>query len=357
MTFVALADVARAYYAAQASLAEGAQVTARGLWSELDPADLSGSWLSSRIGLRLFVALSAAQLTAAGMAAAYVAAALFQQGARSAPLGMVEPRSLAGVASDGRDLESLLYQPLIGTLTAIRDGATPLRALEMGGSALATIADTQTSDAGRAAVSVAMTAEPLVTGWVRILVPPSCGRCAVLAGRFYRWSDGFTRHERCDCVHAPAVEDTDDDLRTDPEAYFRSLSESDQDKYFTKAGAQAIRDGADIGQVVNARRGARGLSQPGRLTDAEQKMLKGGRNRGRLERVDVYGRKVAVTSEGVTVRGVAGKRLAAAGTTRDRGARYRRAKTPRLMPEAIADIAGDDREERIRLLRRFGYII
>jgi len=159
-------------------------------------------------------------------------------------------------------------------------------------------------------------------------------------------------------VHVPAVEDTADDLRTDPDAYFRSLTREDQDKYFTTAGAQAIRDGADIGQVVNARRGARGLSQPGRLTDAEQRTLRGGRDRGRLERVDVFGRQVLTTTEGTTVRAVAGKRLAeSGGTAKAKGQRYRRAKTPRLMPDAILEIAGDDREERVRLLKRFGYIL
>lgn len=189
-------DVARAYYATQAALADRIQAVARALWSELDPGNLSGSWSTNRIGLRLFVALSTAQLTAAGMAASYVAAALAQQGARSAPLGALVPRSLAGVASDGRDLESLLYQPVITALTAIRDGARTDRALGIGESALTTIAGTQVSDAGRVATGVEMTAEPAVTGWVRMLVPPSCGRCAILSGRSYRWSAGFPRHPR-----------------------------------------------------------------------------------------------------------------------------------------------------------------
>lgn len=193
---MALVDVARAHYAAQASLAERTERAARALWSELDPVDLSGSWLSSRIGLRLFVALSVAQVTAAGTAAAYVAAALMQQGARSDPSGVLEPRSLAGVASDGRDLETLLHEPLIRTKVAIRDGATIDRALDIGESSLGTIVSTQVADSGRAAESVAMVAQPAATGWVRMLVPPSCDRCAVLAGRGYRWSAGFPRHPR-----------------------------------------------------------------------------------------------------------------------------------------------------------------
>ncbi|MBQ1064485.1 hypothetical protein [Micromonospora sp. C41] len=127
---------------------------------------------------------------------------------------------------------------------------------------------------------------------------------------------------------------------------------------FTKAGAEAIRLGADIGQVVNARRGARGLTPAGaRITADEARMLRGGRDRGRLEAVDVYGRQLYITSEGVTTRGVAGVRLGAKQTGQKvEGQRYRSAKVPRLMPESVIAIAGNDRTEARRLLRRFGYL-
>lgn len=353
-----LVDIARGYYAAQAGLADRSRETAATMWAELDPTDLSGSWTARRLGERLFVMLAQSQLLAAQVAARYVARALGAQGARSAPRARLVPRTLAGIASDGRDLESLLAEPLIRVKTAIRDGATPDAALAVGGSSLSMMAGTQVADAGRVATTVAMAVEPAVTGWVRMLVPPSCGRCAVLAGRRYRWSDGFERHPLCDCVHVPAAEDGADDLRTDPQAYFGSLSAADQERYFTKAGAEAIRLGSDIAQVVNARRGAAGLSRPGRLTVAEQRLLRGGRDRGSLQRVDVYGRPLAVTSEGVTVRGVAGKRLARTGGAEKRpGQRYSTAKTPRLMPEAVLELAHGDRDEAIRLLSRFGYVV
>ena len=37
----------------------------------------------------------------------------------------------------------------------------------------------------------------------RVLVPPSCKRCVVLAGRIYRDLEGFKRHPKCDCQHWP----------------------------------------------------------------------------------------------------------------------------------------------------------
>jgi hypothetical protein len=175
-----------------------------------------------------------------------------------------------------------------------------------------------------------------------------------------------------------SVEDAAGDLRTDPMAYFRSLPTAadldaqhpnltvrmrreagllSQEDAFTVAGAQAIRDGADIGQVVNARRGAWGLSAPGRLTEAEQKILKGGKAKAYLQRVDVFGRQIYITTEGTTRRGALGKKLGAWSddAVKDSGSDYRRAKTPRLMPEGIYEIA-EDREDAIRLLRRFGFI-
>jgi hypothetical protein len=103
-------------------------------------------------------------------------------------------------------------------------------------------ADGARDDAGRA----------VETGWVRMLTPPSCSRCAILAGRFYRWSDGFERHPNCDCTHIPATRDIAPSIVVDPVAYFESLTPAEQDYYFGKAVAQSIRDGANMEQVVNA---------------------------------------------------------------------------------------------------------
>jgi hypothetical protein len=127
---------------------------------------------------------------------------------------------------------------------------------------------------------------------------------------------------------------------------------------FTKAGAEAIRLGADIGQVVNARRGAFGLSTAGaRVTAAEARMLRGGRDVGRLETRNVFGRDLYVTTEATTTRGAAGVRLGAReDRVKTKGARYTSARAPRLMPESILKIAGNDRDEALRLLKRFGYI-
>lgn len=305
----ALETVARAHYQSQALLSTRAADALLILWALLDPASLVASWNALSLAERMFVTLATFQVAAANSAPPYVAAALASQGARSTPRGVLVAQSVAGVGSDGRALESLMVQPLIATLTAIRDGIDVDDALQLGASSLATIAETQVADAGRAAEQVVMTTEPEVTGYVRMLVPPACGRCAVLAGRFYRWSAGFARHPRCDCRHIPAVEDQADDLRTDPDAYFRSLSPTAQDRYFGVAAAQALRDGADMSRVVNATGRASGVyTADGRTFTTD-----------------------ATTRRGVGRRG-------------------------RLTPDAIYKQAGTDRDEAIRLLALHGYI-
>lgn len=284
--------------------------------------------------------LTTFQRAAAQDAADSVPLMLQEQGIDPQPEGETNISGLVGVASDGRPLDTL-----VGTAST--------------DFAFDQIVATQLADVARMAAGITGMSSRGSVGYVRMLNPPSCSRCAVLAGKWYRWNEGFQRHPLCDCRHVPAGDEhlaRAEGLIDDPDEYFHSLSKADQDAMFTKAGAQAIRDGADINQVVNARRAAQGRNLAGgRLTLAEQKVLKGGRQRGRLERVDVHGQQVFITREGITTRGLAGERLGR--FAKEKGQRYRTSKTPRLMPESIYEVAGDDREEALRLLRRFGYII
>jgi hypothetical protein len=182
--------------------------------------------------------------------------------------------------------------------------------LGVGEAALSAITQTQVADAGRAADLVA-TATRRPFGFVRMVSAPCCPRCAILAGRWYRYNAGFNRHPHCDCIGIPAAEDRAEDLRTDPQALFTG----GQIRGLSKADTEAVRLGADLGQVVNAHRG---------MTVA-----------------GVGGRTVKTTTEGTTRRGAAGQRLGAGQI--------------RLMPEQILKDAAS-RDEAIRLLRRHGYI-
>ena len=121
------------------------------------------------------------------------------------------------------------------------------------------LVESEVQDAGRAAQQVAVTARPDV-GWVRHLTLPSCSRCAVLAGRVYRYSQGFQRHPGCDCVMIP-VTVASPDFTYDMD----DLVESGQVTGLSKADRRALRDGADFGQVVNVRTRKAGLRESGRV--------------------------------------------------------------------------------------------
>jgi hypothetical protein len=250
---VSVLEVAAAHARERAILADQIRAEFAGAWAAVDPARISESW-SARIAPLLGL-LTGGQRLAAGRADAYLAEALDEQGLDPFTDGILEASALAGVASDGRDLATLLAQPGITAKVAIAQGATVDRAMAAGGALAELIGHTQVADAGRVADQVALTARPQATGYVRMIVGKTCSRCLILAGRWYAYNTGFRRHPKCDCVHIPGRENTAGDLRTDPDKAFRAMDRAEQDRVFGKAGAEAIREGADMAAVVNARRG------------------------------------------------------------------------------------------------------
>lgn len=254
-------DAAVANYRQSQRLQAAAQLRARRLWRLLDPRFLSESWSELLAASSLEAEVSRLQVAAATAGAGFGARTLAAQGVYDAPERFVDVSAFGGFAGDGRSLGGLLYTAVPHTKRLIGGGMDVSSAMRHGGKFLGMAVKTAVADAGRQAAGVDTFARPN-TGYVRMLNPPSCSRCAVLAGKFYKHNAGFLRHPRCDCTHIPTMENTGEDLRTDPYAYFESLSADGQDKAFTKAGAQAIRDGSDLFQVVNSRRGmsANGLT-------------------------------------------------------------------------------------------------
>lgn len=285
--------------------------------SELEPAMRRGrrspeAWRDAvqAIGNRLL----ALQVAGAGYADAYLNDVLDAQGADPAALARVNPGAFADLTDGGGSwLQALVFAPNSVRLPGV-DWWTRFQFVA------ASIVTTALNDTARGAVQAGMQARPAVTGYIRMLRGTSCARCAILAGRRYKSAVAFQRHKRCDCIHIPAAENADDDWATDPDAYFRSLTTDQQDRLFTKAGAEAIRLGADMNQVVNARAG---------ITVAQ-----------------AFGQTVQTTTVGTTRRGLAGQRL--------------QGRTPRLLPDEIflqADRLGWDRAELLRQLQRFAYIV
>ena len=232
----------------------------RRAWAKVVPGALSRTW-EFLLARDVVPVLAGVQLQAATAGADYGVWALAQQGEYVAPDAFVDPRGFAGVAADGRSLSGMLYAPAIAVKSAIKSGASVRQAMATGQSSLDRLVRTAVSDAGRQAASVDIATRPQV-GYVRMLNPPSCGACVVLAGKFYRWNAGFLRHPKCDCIHAPAKGSAalkSEGLVDDPYEYFNGLSEKDQNGIFGKGKAQAIRDGGDIFRVQNSWRGRDGL--------------------------------------------------------------------------------------------------
>lgn len=335
------------YYSAQREVMISVLGAVRRLWGTRPPRDFD-AWFEKNLD-RLMAVVVTGQRAAVADANEYVANVLDELGTPAAPEAEVVTDPLIGVASDGRGLDSLMYGAVITAKSSVASGLPVEVAWDDGLTALMLRAQTQIADASRSAVGLGIASRRDV-GYVRMLNPPSCPRCAVLAGKFYAFNRGFLRHPGCDCRHIPSRESRAGDLTTDPQAYFDSLTAEQQDKLFTKAGAEAIRDGADITQVVNARRG---------MSTAQQNVA-GWIPKGRLSRTEVYGQQIATTTEGVTRRGAAYRAMSQAGYARRQtdvrnGRRYFRARAPRLMPEGIYEIA-EDREDALRLLRLYGYL-
>lgn len=252
-------EVAARHARERARLAARLRSEARRAWRAVDPASIAATWRTQLP--QLVAALIVAQRAAASTADGYL-------DAQDLPgTVQVNPSAFSGVASDGRDLQALLALPAIVTLTALAQGYPLERAMAAGGALAELAAHTQVADAGRTADQVGLVARG-GQGYTRMAVGATCSRCLVLAGRWYRWNAGFNRHPKCDCVAIPVAENASGDLTTDPKAAFRALDAAEQDQAFTKAGAQAIRDGADPAKVVNARRGMQ-TAADGRLYTTE----------------------------------------------------------------------------------------
>ncbi len=359
------------YYRRQQRILALLVLAVRQTWRRMTPdSRWSEQYDEDGIGAQLTMLVGAAQVAAARDADEYIAAVVDELDiVPGAVAGVLAPAMFAGVAGDGRPADTLLGLSVkvagqkFNTLRTVSTAAEPLErpdwvsevvweslerertaqleadiarnldtaaetALAEAGRWIEQAAATMVIDAARAAEAAATAAHPEVTGYTRMLNPPSCSRCVVLAGQFYRWNEGFERHPLCDCRHIPSSESLAGDLSVDPSAYFDFLSREEQDKTFTKAGAEAIRLGADIGQVVNARRG--------------------------MERAQVFGRDVVLTREGVTKYGLYGR--SRGDFEKRRGRRYEGSRHVRLMPESLLQVA-EDRDDAIRLLKLHGYIL
>lgn len=214
---------------------------------------------------RLVAVVAGFQATAAVRGARYVPEALVEQGIDADRFATPDARTLAGWTSYGLPLLPLLERARLPEVDAYRFDR---------------LIASQVQDAGRNGEALAMAVTPAVTTYDRMLNPPSCSRCIILAGKTYRGNAGFDRHPLCDCVHVPTDDDNAEEFIFDGPGYFDSLPTADelreqypdltvaqrrqqgiysQEDIFTKHGAELIRAAPPskrqyvMGRVVNTR--------------------------------------------------------------------------------------------------------
>lgn len=282
------------------------------LWQSI-PDDMSILEGWDRVREPMVAVMAQSQVESALMASAYLQAQGMAQGVNVAvanPSAFVTPTDVSSYW--------LSYGAAHTVRAANTGGIAEVYARRAGSHILARTIGSMVTDAGREAEYAGMVATPEMVGYYRKLSGTACDRCAILAGAYYRWSDGFLRHPRCQCRHVPAAEQDDslafdalEALRNNKIGTYRTLP--DGSKVFEPSLSEADRkaileDGADMGRVINAKR--RGL----RVSD-------------------IYGDRVRHTVVGP-----------------------RPGMNLRLRPSEIYRQAGMDRDLARRLLQRHGYV-
>lgn len=234
-----LPQAASEFYRAQQRLIVATLALTRREWAQMG-AEFDASW--AQVGPRLTILTASAQLGAARNGVRSVPATLDELGQSVDAEASVNVRNFAGVAADGRALDTLLYGAVIQAKTVEAQSAA--ERLTAGGRWLDMAVHTAVADAGRQAAQVDEFTRPRV-GHVRAVNPPCCQRCAVLAGKWAKSDVAFQRHPRCDCFNIPT---------TDPRSITATLIGPEDVKDLTIAQRTAISDGADFNRVVNSHR-------------------------------------------------------------------------------------------------------
>lgn len=246
-----LPQAATEFYRLQQAVTLTTRNEVRRLWRRMGD-DFDTSW--RRVGPEVLAVIAEAQAQMAMRSKGYTTAVLNELDIPDQPEGSLRTDSLVGIASDGRHLDSLAAQSVVTAKVAITEGASTRQALTEGGEWLELMAQLQVADAARVAVGIGAASRRNIGGHVRVLNVPVCQRCAVLGGRFYRWSSGFDRHPRDDCTMLPVRSESfakSNSVMFDPQAAYKA----GQIKDLTQAQIKALEDGADLGRVVNAHRG------------------------------------------------------------------------------------------------------
>lgn len=301
---MAWSPLAQRHQEKRAALADATARAVLAEWSKVRPETVARDW--ALLLPQVTALVQRGQLHAAEGSHTFMRELL---GPPSAGTPEIDPAQFATQAPDGRDLMGVLARSAPAAISGQRRGLSVRAAMARGAAFLDMVVRTVVADTGRQADQAAMVANKGVRAYVRVVELPACSRCIILAGREYGISSGFLRHPRCDCTMEPVTR-WNNPTPLDAADLFESMSPAQRQRTFGEAGAKAIESGARISTVVNARKS--------------------------MDKVEMFGKTVQVTYTGTGSR--------------------RKKRPPRLMPEEIYRLAGDDRDHAIRLLYKNGYL-
>lgn len=304
MVIVSWSPLARRHQERRAALADATARAVLAEWAKVRPDQVAADW--AKLLPRVTVYVRAGQLHAAEGSHTFMRELL---GPDAADAPEIDPGQFASQTPDGRDATGLLARAAPTAITNQRRGISARAAMARGGAFLDLVVRTVIADTGRQADQASMVANKGIRAYIRVVELPACSRCIILAGREYGVSNGFLRHPRCDCTMEPVTR-RNTPTPLDAEDLFESMTPAQRKSTFGEAGAKAISDGARISSVVNARKS--------------------------MGQVEQFGRTVQITYVGTGSR--------------------RKKRPPRLMPEEIYRLAGEDRDVAIRLLYKNGYL-
>ncbi|GAA1513762.1 hypothetical protein [Brevibacterium permense] len=242
-------------------LTEAAFEHAGRAWKRVNPGSIVSSWQTLSAGV--IGAVMLAQTETIDNSNDYIDFAFNDQNIDGLD-ARLRPGAVVGtMPATGATLDAALAGVAYHALDHIGRGYSTNEAMQTGLVELSKLVQYGVADAGRASSQIRIGSTRQKVGYVRMASLGCCARCSVLAGRYYAWNTGFLRHPHCRCVHIPAQESMADTFATDPYEVFDALTAAEQDRIYTKAGAEAIRNGADMNQVVNSRRG---MTTSGRFT-------------------------------------------------------------------------------------------
>ena len=230
-------------------------------WKRVNPGSIVSSWQTLSAGV--IGAVMIAQTETIENSNNYIDFAFNDQNIDGLD-ARLRPGAVVGtMPATGATLDAALAGVAFHALDHIGRGHSVRDAMDGGMLELAQLVQYAVADTSRASAQVRIGTTQTSVGYTRVVSAGCCARCAVLAGRFYRWNAGFLRHPNCNCLHFPATSTVAAQTATDPREAFDALSEKEQNRIYTKSGAEAIRNGADMNQVINARRG---MTASGRFT-------------------------------------------------------------------------------------------